>query len=195
MMPTEIFLDRHAGATEADVQEMLGILGFPSLEALIHAAVPEDIRLREPLNLPAPRSEQEVLSNLQHVAQTNQVFRSFIGMGYYDCYTPPVILRNMLENPAWYTPYTPYQAEIAQGRLEALLNFQTMVADLTGPPPGQCFASGRRDRSSRSHGHVPNHQWTDSTGFFRFTRMSPANAVRAQDASRFYRAPSRYWRG
>ena len=134
MMPTEIFLDRHAGATEADVQEMLGILGFPSLEALIHAAVPEDIRLREPLNLPAPRSEQEVLSNLQHVAQTNQVFRSFIGMGYYDCYTPPVILRNMLENPAWYTPYTPYQAEIAQGRLEALLNFQTMVADLTGLP-------------------------------------------------------------
>ena len=134
MMPTEIFLDRHAGATEADVQEMLGILGFPSLEALIHAAVPEDIRLREPLNLPAPQSEQEVLSNLQHVAQTNQVFRSFIGMGYYDCHTPPVILRNMLENPAWYTPYTPYQAEIAQGRLEALLNFQTMVADLTGLP-------------------------------------------------------------
>ena len=134
MMPTEIFLDRHAGTTEADVQEMLGILGFPSLEALIHAAVPEDIRLHEPLDLPAPRSEPEVLSHLQHVAQANQVFRSFIGMGYYDCDTPPVILRNVLENPAWYTPYTPYQAEIAQGRLEALLNFQTMVADLTGLP-------------------------------------------------------------
>ena len=133
-LPTDVLLDRHVGTTGADVQEMLGILGFPSLEALIHAAVPEDLRLRDALHLPAPRSEQEVLSNLRRVAQANQVFRSFIGMGYYDCYTPPVILRNVLENPAWYTPYTPYQAEIAQGRLEALLNFQTMVADLTGLP-------------------------------------------------------------
>lgn len=133
-LPTDIFLDRHVGTTGADVREMLGILGFPSLEALIRAAVPEDLRLRDALRLPAPRSEQEVLSNLRRVAQANQVFRSFIGMGYYDCYTPPVILRNVLENPAWYTPYTPYQAEIAQGRLEALLNFQTMVADLTCLP-------------------------------------------------------------
>ena len=113
---------------------MLNILGFPSLETLIHATVPEDIRLHESLNLPDPRSEQEVLSDLRRMAQKNHVFRSFIGMGYYDCHTPPVILRNMLENPAWYTQYTPYQAEIAQGRLEALLNFQTMVADLTGLP-------------------------------------------------------------
>ena len=133
-LPTDVLLDRHVGTTGADVQEMLSILGFPSPEALIHAAVPEDIRLRDALHLPDPRSEQEALSDLRHVAQANQVFRSFIGMGYYDCYTPPVILRNMLENPAWYTPYTPYQAEIAQGRLEALLNFQTMVADLTGLP-------------------------------------------------------------
>ena len=133
-LPTDVLLDRHVGTTGADVQEMLSILGFPSPEALIRAAVPEDIRLRDALHLPDPRSEQEVLSDLRHVAQANQVFRSFIGMGYYDCYTPPVILRNMLENPAWYTPYTPYQAEIAQGRLEALLNFQTMVADLTGLP-------------------------------------------------------------
>lgn len=133
-LPTDIFLDRHVGTTGADVREMLGILGFPSLEALIRAAVPEDLRLRDALHLPAPRSEPEVLSDLRRVAQANQVFRSFIGMGYYDCYTPPVILRNVLENPAWYTPYTPYQAEIAQGRLEALLNFQTMVADLTGLP-------------------------------------------------------------
>ncbi len=132
--PSEIFLNRHVGPTEAEIQEMLVALGLPSLEALVHAAIPDDIRLQASLNLPAPRSEQEVLSDLQHMAQQNQVFRSFIGMGYYDCHTPPVILRNMLENPAWYTQYTPYQAEIAQGRLEALLNFQTMVADLTSLP-------------------------------------------------------------
>ncbi len=134
LTPTETFLDRHVGPTEAEIQEMLGVLGFPSLDALVHAALPEGIRLQALLNLPAPRSEQEVLSDLQHMAQKNQVFRSFIGMGYYDCHTPPVILRNMLENPAWYTPYTPYQAEISQGRLEALLNFQTMVTDLTSLP-------------------------------------------------------------
>ena len=113
---------------------MLNVLGFPSLETLVNATVPEDIRFHESLDLPPPRSEQEVLADLRRMAGKNQVFRSFIGMGYYDCHTPPVILRNILENPAWYTQYTPYQAEIAQGRLEALLNFQTMVADLTGLP-------------------------------------------------------------
>ena len=134
LMPAKTFLDRHVGPTEAEIREMLNVLGFPSLETLIHATVPEDIRLHESLNLPAPRSEQQVVSDLRRMARKNHVFRSFIGMGYYDCHTPPVILRNMLENPAWYTQYTPYQAEIAQGRLEALLNFQTMVADLTGLP-------------------------------------------------------------
>jgi glycine dehydrogenase len=111
---------------------MLGLLGYPSLEALIDAAVPAQIRLRRPLQLPAARSEHEVLAALKEIASQNQVFRSYIGMGYQDCITPPVIQRNILENPGWYTPYTPYQAEIAQGRLEALLNFQTMVIDLTG---------------------------------------------------------------
>ncbi len=131
---TEIFQNRHVGPTEADVRTMLDVLGVPSLDALIQTAIPDAIRFREQLNLPAARSEQEIFSDLQRMARTNQVFRSCIGMGYYDCHTPPVILRNILENPAWYTPYTPYQAEIAQGRLEALLNFQTMVADLTGLP-------------------------------------------------------------
>ena len=134
LTPAKTFPDRHVGPTDAEMREMLNVLGFPSLETLVHATVPEDIRLRESLNLPDPRSEQEVLSDLRRMARKNHVFRSFIGMGYYDCHTPPVILRNMLENPAWYTQYTPYQAEIAQGRLEALLNFQTMVADLTGLP-------------------------------------------------------------
>ncbi|RMH36497.1 MAG: glycine dehydrogenase (aminomethyl-transferring) [Nitrospirae bacterium] len=128
------FESRHLGPTDEDISEMLGILGFSSLDDLVRAAIPEAIRLRRPLEIPPARSEYEVLTELRALANRNQTCRSFIGMGYYDCLTPPVILRNVLENPAWYTQYTPYQAEIAQGRLEALLTFQTMVADLTGLP-------------------------------------------------------------
>ncbi|MCA9471747.1 MAG: aminomethyl-transferring glycine dehydrogenase [Nitrospirales bacterium] len=130
----DTFPRRHLGPTDSDIQEMLGILGLSSLDALIKNTIPEDIRLKQPLTLHTHRSEQDVLTELRNLANQNQVYRSFIGMGYYDCITPPVILRNILENPAWYTQYTPYQAEIAQGRLEALLNFQTMVSDLTGLP-------------------------------------------------------------
>ena len=132
--PLDTFPRRHLGLTDSDIQEMLGTLGLSSLEALINATVPGSIRQPHPLNLASHRSEQEVLVELRNLANQNTVSRSFIGMGYYDCITPPVILRNILENPAWYTQYTPYQAEIAQGRLEALLNFQTMVTDLTGLP-------------------------------------------------------------
>jgi len=128
------FADRHIGSLDGHIQEMLGTLGLPSLDALIQAAVPEGIRIPYPLNLPAAQSEEAMLAELRRMGTHNQLYRSFIGMGYYDCLTPPVIARNILENPAWYTQYTPYQAEIAQGRLEALLNFQTMVADLTGLP-------------------------------------------------------------
>ncbi len=110
---------------------MLASLGLPDLEALTDAAVPADIRLTRQLDLPLARSEFEALRDLRSLARQNQVFRSFIGMGYYDCITPPVIQRNILENPGWYTQYTPYQSEISQGRLEGLLNFQTMVCDLT----------------------------------------------------------------
>ena len=111
---------------------MLRFLGMASLGDLIDRAVPAPIRLSAPLNLPAPLSESDALARLRGVASKNQVFRSFIGMGYHGTVTPPVILRNILENPGWYTSYTPYQAEISQGRLEGLLNFQTMVCDLTG---------------------------------------------------------------
>jgi glycine dehydrogenase len=111
---------------------MLAVLGLNSLDELIDQTVPPAIRLAAPLNLPAPRSESEVLAELRELAARNKVYRSFIGMGYSGCLTPAVIQRNILENPGWYTQYTPYQAEIAQGRLEALLNFQTMIADLTG---------------------------------------------------------------
>src|SRR2546430_9267924 len=113
---------------------MLETLGYRSLEAFINAVIPADIRLHRPLDLPAARSEPQVLDALRALSEQNQVFRSYLGMGYADCVTPGVILRNVIENPGWYTAYTPYQAEIAQGRLEALLNFQTMVADLTGLP-------------------------------------------------------------
>jgi len=111
---------------------MLATLGYDSLDAFIDAVVPEDIRLRQPLRIPPAISEQEALEKLHKLAAQNQIFRSYLGMGYHDCFTPAVIQRNVLENPGWYTAYTPYQPEIAQGRLEALLNFQTMVSDLTG---------------------------------------------------------------
>jgi len=132
--PSDNFLPRHLGPTDADIKEMLAILGLPSLEALADATVPGDIRFRKPLELPSHLGEQAMLARLKGIASRNKVFRSLIGMGYYDCVTPGVIQRNILENPGWYTQYTPYQAEIAQGRLEALVNFQTMVADLTGLP-------------------------------------------------------------
>jgi len=111
---------------------MLKLLGYASLEAMTEAAVPKNIRLAKPLNLPAAQSEHGVLAALKEIASQNQVYRSYIGMGFYDCITPAVIQRNILENPGWYTQYTPYQAEISQGRLEALLNFQTLTVDLTG---------------------------------------------------------------
>jgi len=128
------FVDRHIGGSEADLQTMLETVDAPSLAELIDQTVPDDIRLTEPLNTPGPLGEFEALRRLESIALKNQIHRSFIGMGYYNTATPAVIRRNILENPGWYTQYTPYQAEIAQGRLEALLNFQTMVADLTGLP-------------------------------------------------------------
>jgi len=128
----DLFQDRHIGPSPEDQGAMLQALGYDSLDAFIDAVVPADIRLRQPLRTPEARTEQEALEALRLLAAQNQVFRSYLGMGYHDCFTPTVIQRNVLENPGWYTAYTPYQAEIAQGRLEALLNFQTMVSDLTG---------------------------------------------------------------
>src|SRR5262249_17891482 len=123
--------DRHIGPREADEQAMLAELGYPSLDALVDAAVPAAIRDDEGLVLDA-LSETDALAALRALADRNEVFTSLIGLGYNDTITPAVILRNVLENPAWYTAYTPDQPEISQGRLEALLNFQTMVSDLTG---------------------------------------------------------------
>src|SRR5438270_763825 len=125
------FARRHIGPNEEEVRAILRDVGFDSLGALIDTTVPKDIRLERQLNLPAAKSETEVLDELRSISKKNKVARSFIGAGYSDCITPPVIQRNILENPGWYTAYTPYQAEIAQGRLEALLNFQQMIMDLT----------------------------------------------------------------
>jgi glycine dehydrogenase len=129
---TDSFASRHIGPSPEEIQQMLEFLGFSSLDELIEKTIPPSIRISHPLQLPPAQSEYTALANLKEIASKNQVFRSFIGMGYSDCITPPVILRNILENPGWYTAYTPYQAEIAQGRLEALLNFQTMIIELTG---------------------------------------------------------------
>ena len=136
MSPAELndgseFHARHIGPNDQDLNDMLAVVGAPSLDALIAKIVPANILKDGPLALGAPRTEQDVLSELRRIAAKNKVFRSFIGQGYYGTHTPGVILRNILENPAWYTAYTPYQPEISQGRLEALLNFQTMVCDLT----------------------------------------------------------------
>ncbi|MFW6098308.1 MAG: glycine dehydrogenase (aminomethyl-transferring), partial [Chloroflexota bacterium] len=132
LQPIDHFVNRHNGPKGDAVEEMLQTLGFSNLDDLVDEAVPDIIRDERPLDLPAAATESEVLEELRELAQKNKVYRSYIGMGYYGTLVPGVIQRNILENPGWYTQYTPYQAEIAQGRLEALLNFQTMVSDLTG---------------------------------------------------------------
>ncbi len=128
----EKFADRHIAPDPAETAKMLETVNATSLDELIDQTVPQQIRLKQPLNLPSPKSEIDYLTDLKTLASKNKVFKSYIGQGYYDTIVPPVILRNIFENPGWYTQYTPYQAEISQGRLQALLNFQTMVIDLTG---------------------------------------------------------------
>ena len=129
--PTDEFAPRHIGPSLEQTVAMLEVVGAPSLDALIDEALPASIRLKGPLDLPAAESESQYLSRLKTIARKNRVLKSFIGLGYYDSLIPSVIRRCLFENPSWYTPYTPYQAEIAQGRLESLLNFQTLVTDLT----------------------------------------------------------------
>jgi len=128
------FVNRHIGPNKDDIIQMLDKIGLSSMEQLINRSVPESIRSKEKLNVGDGISEKKLIEKLKKIAEKNVIMRSYIGMGYYNCITPPVIQRNILENPGWYTQYTPYQAEISQGRLEALINFQTMVSDLTGLP-------------------------------------------------------------
>ncbi len=154
------FARRHIGPNEEEVRAMLGEVGFENLNALIDAAVPKNIRLNRQLNLPEAKSETEALAELRAIANKNKIVRSFIGAGYHGCITPPVIQRNILENPGWYTAYTPYQAEIAQGRLEALLNFQQIIIDLTALDIANASlldeATAAAEAMSLCHAVVPN---------------------------------------
>ncbi|MHC6802250.1 glycine dehydrogenase (aminomethyl-transferring), partial [Vibrio antiquarius] len=126
------FVGRHNGPSKSDQQKMLDAINAVSLDALIEETVPAQIRLEQPMTLAEAKSEADMLVTMKQFAKQNQIKRTFIGQGYYNTFTPNVILRNVLENPGWYTAYTPYQPEISQGRLEALLNFQQMIIDLTG---------------------------------------------------------------
>jgi len=130
----DTFVRRHIGPSAAEIDEMLAALGYSTLDEFIDATIPETIRAKRPLGIGSPRTEHDVLNEIRRIAGKNKVFRSYLGLGYHDTLVPPVIQRNILENPGWYTAYTPYQSEIAQGRLEALLNYQTVVIDLTGLP-------------------------------------------------------------
>src|SRR5438067_7924921 len=154
------FARRHIGPSEQEVRGMLQELGYEDLGSLIGAAVPKKIQLERELDLPKPKSEIAALAELSAISRKNKLVRSFIGAGYYDCITPPVIQRNILENPGWYTAYTPYQAEIAQGRLEALLNFQQMIIDLTALDIANASlldeATAAAEAMSLCHAVVPN---------------------------------------
>ena len=131
-MKTDSFTLRHLGPSETEIKEMLKSVGVENLEELIYNTIPPHIELKKPLNLPQPMSEYEFSVHIQHLAKKNKLYQSYIGLGYHPTILPAVIQRNIFENPSWYTSYTPYQAEISQGRLEALLNYQTIITDLTG---------------------------------------------------------------
>jgi glycine dehydrogenase len=156
------FARRHIGPNDPEVAHMLRDVGFENLDGLIEAAIPKNIRLDRQLNLPEARSESQALAELRAISKKNKVVRSFIGAGYSGCITPPVIQRNILENPGWYTAYTPYQAELAQGRLEALLNFQTMIVDLTKLDVANASlldeATAAAEAMALCHAVVPNRQ-------------------------------------
>jgi glycine dehydrogenase len=164
--PTDSFVRRHIGPSDADISAMLAELGFADLAALADATVPAAIRTARPLDLPAARTERDVLAYLSSLVAQNAVLRSFIGMGYHDTITPPVILRNVLENPGWYTQYTPYQAEISQGRLEALLNYQTLVCDMTGLPVANASLLDEATAAAEAMTMSLNVASNDSRAFF-----------------------------
>ena len=171
------FQSRHIGPDPGERDDMLRVLAAPSLDALIDQTIPVRHPHARPLDLPAAESEAQYLRRLRRVAAGNRVARSYIGMGYYDCITPSVILRNVFENPGWYTPYTPYQAEIAQGRLESLLNFQTMVRDLTGMDIATASLLDEGTAAGRGDGDVPSR--ADEEGAGRSSERVPRRRTRA----------------
>ena len=158
-MNTNAFALRHIGPNQEDQNLMLQTLGVDSLDQLIYETIPDDIRLKKPLHLEEPMTEYEYLLHIHKLSLKNKVYKTYIGLGYHPTVLPAVIQRNVLENPGWYTAYTPYQAEIAQGRLEALLNFQTMVIDLTGMEMANAALLDERTAAAEAHGpHQPDHE-------------------------------------
>ena len=149
-MKNDLLAYRHIGISEKDEEKMLQKIGVKSLDELIDKTIPANIRLKEPLALPKTMTEYEFGQHIAGLAAKNKLYTTYIGMGWYNTITPAVIQRNVFENPVWYTSYTPYQTEVSQGRLEALMNFQTAVCDLTGMPPCQLLPAGRSDCRSRS---------------------------------------------
>ena len=180
---------RHIGPRDHEVEEMLAALGLESLDELVAEVVPEAIRTSRELDLPEAVSEQELLARLRRLASENGDFRSYIGMGYHGCVTPPVIQRNVLENPAWYTQYTPYQSEIAQGRLEALLNFQTAVIDLTGLPLANASLLDEATAAAEAMAmlHAARPRRSQATRFFAAAGCHPQTLAVARTRAR--------WRG
>jgi glycine dehydrogenase len=183
-LPLAPFVRRHIGPRPEEIHEMTRLCGFDSLEALTDAAVPSSIRSQSPLELPDPLSETEALARLRQISRHNRVFRSFIGMGYHDTLTPAVIQRNILENPGWYTQYTPYQSEISQGRLEGLLNFQTLVTDLTGLDVANASlldeATACAEAMTLCHRHRPSGESHPRSVFFVSHRCHPQNIAVVQ---------------
>ena len=172
------FLDRHIGPGGTDISAMLNVVGAASLEALAEETIPPSILDERPLDLQPSISELETLQRLRAIADRNQLRHNMIGLGYHDTVTPTVILRNILENPGWYTAYTPYQAEISQGRLEAMLNYQHMVCDLTGMELANASLLDEAHRGGRGHGATQAHQPPESKSnrFVVDQRLSAADA-------------------
>ena len=171
------FSERHIGVSnEKDLKAMLEVIGAKSVDELIAQVIPQSIRLKKPLALPAEgMSEYEFAAHIRSLADRNRCLRSFIGMGYYPCAVPAAIVRNVFENPAWYTSYTPYQAEISQGRLEALLNFQTAVISLTGMEIGNCARAKRSGRVATSSSSTATFSRRRSTCCSRAANRSASN--------------------
>src|SRR5882757_8613791 len=175
------FISRHIGPDELETKQMLKTIGEPGLSSLIAKTVPAAIRMDHSLNIPSAMSEHEYLKHIKEISLRNKVFKNYIGQGYYDTIIPSVTLRNVFENPGWYTQYTPYQAEISQGRLESLLNFQTMVSDLTGLPlanaslldEGTAAAEAMTmffNLKNKDHDHVTTPKFFVDTNIFAQTR-------------------------
>ncbi|MEW6691128.1 MAG: glycine dehydrogenase (aminomethyl-transferring), partial [Pseudomonadota bacterium] len=173
LLDPNAFAARHIGPDARDERAMLEVLGLPSLEALLEEALPASIRQAEPLALAPPRTEAQALAELRALAARNQLWRSCIGMGYAATHTPPVIQRNVLENPGWYTPYTPYQAEISQGRLEALLAFQQMLIDLTGLPVANASLLDEATAAAEAMGLIQRSTKSAGRAFFVDARCHP----------------------